>query len=207
MRIPSLAFLTVLGGLGAAGAVTPADWHAIYPATNCGRPGECPAVRPQNYAFETGSGTTAARDAAYFRKTGGEAKDFGTLERSIPLDAWRGKRVHITLPVKLEGEGNALAWAWVGKSNGVFVRAVPQPVAAGGAWQSQQFVMDVPDNATGLAVSLRLRGKDSTLWMDDIKLEAAGADMSPSRTTRLSDSGPIDTGGGGGAQYTPPNIK
>jgi hypothetical protein len=196
MRIPTLALLALLGSAAAANAVADGDWHILPPLKS---------GIPDGYPFQTGVAATAGREAAYLRKLGGDPRAGATAARHLAVEAWRGKRVRLTLPVKLEGEGTALAWAWVGKSNDIFLRAAAQKVAAGGDWQPQQFVLDVPADAQDLAVDLHLAGKASTLWAGEIRLEAVGADVPASRMTRLDLDGPIDTGGGGGGPtYTPP---
>jgi hypothetical protein len=197
MRISVLALVALAGGIAAANAVVDTSWRPIFAGGK---------AQPHDYPFQTGSAATAGREAVYFRKAAGsDLRYAGVLQRQIPVEAWRGKRVRLTLPVKVEGDGLAHTWAWVGKSNDIYLRAQPQAVAPGGAWQPHQYVLDVPQDAVNLVVDMRLSGKSSTLWADDVKVEAVNDDVALTRTTRMDPDGVVDGGGGGGGPaYNPP---
>jgi len=99
------------------------------------------------------------------------------LEHSVPAETWRGKRVRLTLNLKNEQDAKAEIALLIAKPNGVILSAPWQQNPRGSdAWQTHQFVMDVPGDATALAIRINLGGK-GLAQVDDIKFEAVGADV------------------------------
>jgi hypothetical protein len=109
---------------------------------------------------------------------------YGGLERRIALKEWRGKRISVTVRLKDEGEARAFVSAWMNKSNGTAIRTAARPNKAGGALQMHQFVLDVPENATSLAIMVGLTGK-GTAWLDGMTMMVVDRAMPLSWSERL----------------------
>lgn len=105
----------------------------------------------------------------------------GGLERRIPLQAWRGQRLRLTVRLKNDGAARAYASAQIVMGDAAPIRTFAQRNAAGAsAWEAHQFVLDVPDRASDLAIDVGLTGK-GTVWLDGITLEAVSKAVPVSR--------------------------
>jgi hypothetical protein len=99
------------------------------------------------------------------------------MERRIPLDTWRGKRLRLSLRLKSEGKAGAHVSTRIEKSNEVVIGTNQQSNKRGNPdWQAHQFVLNIPDNATELVIRAGLTG-EGTAWLDSVKLEAVGPDV------------------------------
>ena len=172
MRIPALALAILVAGTVLAGALSNDGWNMSPPLK---------AGMPPGFPFATGAGAVdgmTGPTAVYFRSLG-RSNFFGrngaTLERKISPEAWRGKHVSLALRLKREGSVDASLWAFVDKRSGVRIKASPQKIEASD-WQTAQFVLDVPDDATAFAIDLHLFGT-GTVWIDRVDLEAVGAEV------------------------------
>jgi hypothetical protein len=101
---------------------------------------------------------------------------YGALEKRIPMDAWRGKRVRLSLRTRDDG-----ARAWIGSqwSNRMTPDAGRTFMARAGAggWKTHQAVFDVPAGTTAtLTIAMGIIG-DGAAWLDDLRIEAVGADV------------------------------
>lgn len=109
---------------------------------------------------------------------------YGGLQRSVPLQAWRGK--HLVLNVRLKDEGGARGYVslWIGKTNAIALRTAAQVNAPGGDWQAHRFVLDVPQDATRLAITVGLTGS-GTVWLEGGSLQPAPPGTPVSWSERL----------------------
>jgi hypothetical protein len=113
------------------------------------------------------------------------------LQREIPLKAWQGKRVRLTLRLKDTGEVQGWVGVLLWNADGSGLTAGTQSNARGrDDWQSHNFVLDVPANADRLAIRIGMRGegrgrRHGTVWVDDTALEAVGDGVRTSFTRRL----------------------
>jgi hypothetical protein len=99
------------------------------------------------------------------------------LARSVNLDAWRQKRMRVTLRLKNDGDARAFTSLRINNVNETGLVATAQRnETATGVWEVHQFVLDVPANAGTLLVNVGLTGK-GTVWVDDLRLEAVGTDV------------------------------
>lgn len=107
---------------------------------------------------------------------------FGGLQQRIPLDAWRGKTLLVTMRMKNEGAARAWAAFQVDKANDIVLRGTAQRNAPGTAWQTRQFILDVPADATDLIVMAGLTGQGK-VWLDGLRLLPVGdaGSLSPVR--------------------------
>lgn len=170
MRQYIFAGFVLFAGLGGIAAAAPdSGWHLAR------------AAGIQRYGFETGTAPTTgmhAGAATYFRTAGFNGAccvSNATLERTIPLAAWRGKRIHLSLRLKAEGDARAAVQFVIHNSDRTDLFVPAQVNAPGGAWQAHQSILDVPGNATDLTVTVALKVSKgrATGWVDDFVLETA----------------------------------
>jgi hypothetical protein len=121
------------------------------------------------------------KEAAYDRRQG--RNPFATLERKFPLEGWRGKQLRLTLRFKNEGGAVGQAMVRIEKDNATAVIVPAWTNRPGNAWQSHQAVLAVPNNATFLAVDVRLR-LTGTVWVDSVGLEEVGKEVPPGGSIR-----------------------
>ncbi|MBV9548601.1 MAG: hypothetical protein JO256_02895 [Alphaproteobacteria bacterium] len=171
-----VAFLLALSGAAIAATATASDgWYRVRGYARW------PAV-----PFEIGTGATTGmmgKAAVYFSGDAGWATvrnsqaKYGALQQNIPLAAWRGKRLRLTL--RLKDDGDARAWVSLNISDNdrSSVRAETQRNDLGSSvWQSHQFVLDVPADANNLFLSFGLTD-EGKVWADDLRLEAVSTDV------------------------------
>jgi hypothetical protein len=101
---------------------------------------------------------------------------YGRLQRVIPLAAWRGRRLSVSL--RLKNDGDARAWAMLQMTQrGRITIAAPQRNAPGnGGWETRRFVLNVSDSADALILNVGLTDQGK-VWLDSLTLEAVGADV------------------------------
>jgi hypothetical protein len=116
---------------------------------------------------------------------------FGGLERSIPLQAWRGRKVQLS--VRLKNEGNALAFvmAQINRLDGAalytgFKGNAPRD----NSWRTHRIVLQVPDNASYLFVYAGFTGAGE-FWLEGLTLEAAAPDAVLTETSHLAAPPPM----------------
>jgi hypothetical protein len=195
MRIPVLAgfaLLALLSNAALADTSVEQRWFTDKPV------GDGWFVRQANYVppnlpkrwlphWEGGIAATTgtAGKAVYFASARG-----GSILRAIPLADWRGKRVRLSLRLKGEGEARAGAGVEIFKAdtNGI---TPPNQMNTGGngAWESHQFVLDIPGDATTLFVAASLKGHGK-LWVDGLRLEPVSTDVPASDTRLVINSAP-----------------
>lgn len=137
----------------------------------------------QDWRLTHNIGGVEARTGATPGMTGTEAVYFqgvccggGALaERKIPLEAWRGKRVRVSLRFRNEGK-LARADLWLRIDGGERAISTVSQSLRGEHWQTPQFVLDVPGDAISLAVDLSLSGRGAS-WLDGVALEPVSADV------------------------------
>jgi hypothetical protein len=110
---------------------------------------------------------------------------YGGLEKRISLKAWRGQRLQLTVRLKDEDAAHAYVSARIAKANGAAIRTAARVNRPGGAWQVQSFVLDVPGDATFLALNVGLTGK-GTAWLDGVSLAAVSKTVPVAWSERLS---------------------
>lgn len=110
---------------------------------------------------------------------------YGGLEKRISLKAWRGQRLQLTVRLKDEDAAHAYVSAHIAKASGDAIRTAARVNRPGGAWQVQIFVLDVPGDATFLALDAGLTGK-GTAWLDGVSLAAVSKTVPVTWSERLS---------------------
>jgi hypothetical protein len=130
------------------------------------------------------------RAVAYIKGTAERFDGFGTLMQMASPGEYRGKRVRFSAEVKSEKVDSGWAGLWFrvdGTKSGeslAFDNMQGRPIKGTNDWRHVEIVLDVPDNAAGLAFGLLLNG-DGEVWMDDLKLEVVTSDVPETGGSRM----------------------
>jgi len=177
MRIHAFAGIALLLSLNGATAQPPIDkgWQA-------GRGVE--------------SGTAVApgavgRQAVYLRSTRVSSGSYGTsaysaLTRTLPAQAWRGKRVRLSLLVKDEGGRRSSVSVSLLNADGSGLADGGTDLITGTGWQVHQYVADVPDTAEKFVLSVPSRNAAGTTWVDGPVLVGVSHDVPATRVRKLN---------------------
>jgi hypothetical protein len=101
---------------------------------------------------------------------------FGTLMQQFRADRYQGKRVRFSGFVKA---GVLQDWAglWMRVDKGTqkvaFDNMHDRPITGANGWQNYEVVLDVPQDATGIAFGILLKGS-GTVWLNHPQLEMVG---------------------------------
>ena len=104
---------------------------------------------------------------------------FGTLMQSFEAGGYLGKRIRFTGLVKAQ---NVQDWAglWMRVDKGTqpvaFDNMQDRPIKGTSDWQSYDVVLDVPQEATGIAFGVLL-SSSGTVWLDGLKFEIVSKDV------------------------------
>jgi C-terminal processing protease CtpA/Prc len=133
----------------------------------------------------TASGHVTARSAS--------PAGFGAFMQMIRADNYRGKRVRFSAYVKTHDVGarpGAGLWMRVDGDGGMlqFDNMQSRSITGTTDWKLVSVVLDVPNNATGIAFGLLLAASGEA-WIDDASLEVVGSDV-PSTNTAQPMSNP-----------------
>ena len=105
---------------------------------------------------------------------------FGTLMQQSSPAPYLGKRVRLSAFIKSEGvEGWAGLWMrfdTATRQSASFDNMEDRPIKGIGDWKKYEVVLDVPTDATNLALGVLLTGPGH-VWIDDIKLEQVGTNV------------------------------
>jgi hypothetical protein len=131
------------------------------------------------------------RAIGFVKGTASEFHGFGTLMQMAAPGEYRGKRVRLSAYVKSEKVQTGWAGLWFRVDGGDktlgFDNMQQRPLKGTTDWKRVEIVLDVPEDATGLAYGLLLDG-DGEAWMDDLKFEVVKLDVTV--TGSLLPSGP-----------------
>ncbi len=135
---------------------------------------------PRNY--ETGLDPQASYHAfpsAYLKAKQSAVEGFGTLMQEFSAGQYAGKRVKLTGSVKTEEVGGwAGLWMRVNKGSTVvsFDNMMDRPIKGTTTWQNYEVILDVPQDATGIAFGILLN-KSGSVWLNSVKFESVGLDV------------------------------
>jgi C-terminal processing protease CtpA/Prc len=147
-------------------------------------PADAPAL-PESSFEEFGRGYEAAHDVhvhhrdartiVLMRVVDSPASPFGAYTESIPIGAYRGKRVRVSGYLRTVSAGAASFFLRVNDANGVaaFDNMADRPVHGTSDWTPFAIVLDVSPTATELAGGLLLQGA-GTVWADDLRIDMVG---------------------------------
>ena len=209
MRLHSLAGFFLVAALGSAAAAVSSQpladgWYLLNKELL--RP-EIPAAQRHPAVFTAGVGVGQGLETPTALLLSGDARGtaampkiqriilaqpqvsfetFGGLERRIPLAAWRGKRLRLSLASRNGGGAFAYVSAQINRSNFTAIRtASAMNTNRNGTWKAHNFVLDVPDDATDLILIAGLTGS-GRIWLDGFSMQAADRDAPLSWSERLA---------------------
>ena len=185
MRFPVLAAFLLLPG---AVLAQEADQQRELPQIQATRKlGWFPAgSRPWDYTYSSmsdpkvpGGGTLViqARPGAE-----SEGNAFGTLMRNMSADDWRGRRVKLSGRIKTESVRWVQMWLRVDGKQGAgmplaFYNMADRKIRGSSDWARYEIVLDVPQEALGLAFGFFNAGGRGTAWGEDFVLTEVGKDV------------------------------
>jgi hypothetical protein len=164
----------------AAAAAAPAGWFLA-------------GSQPADYVTGTDTQTFhAGKGSAFLAASAAGAKGFGTLMEQFTPQEYLGKRVRLTAWVKSDKVGGwAGVWMRVDGPAGQmlsFDNMQGRPIQGTTDWRQYDVVLDVPQEAIGLAFGVLLSGP-GRVWMDDVAF--AAVDPSVPTTDRPGTSQPV----------------
>jgi hypothetical protein len=135
---------------------------------------------PRNY--ETGVDPQASYQgfpSAYLKAKPSATEGFGTLMQQFSAEQYAGKRVMLRASVKA-GEVTDWAGLWMrvdkGSHSVSFDNMMDRPIKGTTTWQNYEVVLDVPQDATGIAFGILL-SKSGSVWLNSVKFEIVGLDV------------------------------
>jgi hypothetical protein len=135
---------------------------------------------PRNY--ETGLDPQAGYQgfpSAYLKAKQLAMDGFGTLMQQFSAEQYAGKRARLRAFVKA---GEVADWAglWMrvdkGSHSVSFDNMMDRPIKGTTAWQNYEVILDVPQDATGIAFGILLN-KSGSVWLNSVKFESVGLDV------------------------------
>jgi hypothetical protein len=133
------------------------------------------------------------RASGFIKSIATELHGFGTLMQQTAPGQYLGKRVRLSAYVKSEKVQSGWAGLWFridGPSQEMlgFDNMQGRPIKGTNDWRRVEIVLDVPDNAAGLAFGVLLAG-DGEVWIDDLQFEIVTKDV-PVTGAKASAAGP-----------------
>jgi hypothetical protein len=135
---------------------------------------------PRNY--ETGLDPQASYHgfpSAYLKAKPSAMEGFGTLMQEFSAGRYAGKRVRLRASVKAEEVADwAGLWMRVDKGSTMvsFDNMMDRPIKGTTPWQNYEVILDVPQDATGIAFGILLN-KSGSVWLNSVKFESVGLDV------------------------------
>jgi len=135
------------------------------------------------YEFEAGVDPGQAYEghrSAYLKSKQLSVDGFGTLMQQFTAEQYLGKRVRLSGLVKSQ-EVPAWAGLWVrvdkGKEMGVaFDNMQDRAIKGTTDWRRYEVVLDVPEDATGIAIGMLLTGPGE-VWLNGAIFDVVGPDV------------------------------
>jgi hypothetical protein len=134
------------------------------------------------HGYETGVDPQASyhgSPSAYLKAKESSVEGFGTLMQDFSAGQYAGRRVRLRASIKAEEvAGWAGLWMRVDKGSAVlsFDNMADRPIKGTTAWQNYEVVLDVPQDATGIAFGILLN-KSGSVWLNNVQFEGVGADV------------------------------
>ena len=114
----------------------------------------------------------------HFARTGG-------LERHIPIESWRGKKMLVSVRLRNAGASRGYVQAQINRVYGPGIRTAAEYYTRNDeSWERRDLVLEVPNDATYLFVYSGFTGFGD-FWLEGLKLDAAPADAQVSNTMLL----------------------
>jgi hypothetical protein len=132
--------------------------------------------------------THQGHNSAFLKSKQSSVSGFGTLMQNFAAERYLGKRVRFSGLVKAQDvSGWAGLWVRVDKSKEVvaFDNMESRPVRGTADWRRCEVVLDVPSDATGIALGVLLNGPGE-VWLNGAKFEVVASDV-PTTNTAVTD--------------------
>jgi|GEM_PF-2413498 len=142
-------------------------------------------------SYETGVDTQAiyrGLPSAYLKSKQPTGGGFGTLMQDFSASQYAGKRLRLSASVKAQQVSDwAGVWMRVDKGSQVvaFDNMEGRPIKGTAGWQNYEVVLDVPQDATGIAFGILL-SKQGTVWLNNVKFQSVGLDVATTGKTKTS---------------------
>jgi hypothetical protein len=117
--------------------------------------------------------------SAYLKAKQSAMEGFGTLMQEFGASQYAGKRVRLSASVKADEVGDwAGLWMRVDKGTKAvsFDNMMDRPIKGTTTWQNYEVILDVPQDATGIAFGILLN-KSGSVWLNSVKFESVGLDV------------------------------
>ena len=117
--------------------------------------------------------------SAYLKAKQSTLEGFGTLMQDFSAGQYAGRRVRLRASMKTEEVADwAGLWMRVDKGSAVlgFDNMVDQPIKDTTGWRTYEVVLDVPQDATGIAFGILLN-KSGSVWLNNVQLDGVGVDV------------------------------
>lgn len=134
--------------------------------------------------FEVGLDTAQAyqgHSSAFLRSRQPSVEGFGTLMQKFAAKQYLGKRVRLRGMVRTEDVTEwAGLWMRVDKDGNtvVFDNMRDRPIKGTTGWQRYDVVLDVPNDATDIALGILLSGPGE-VWLSNTTLDVVGTESAP----------------------------
>lgn len=159
--------IVVVGCVLAARADAPHGWFLAG-----SKPSEFEAGVDPGHAYQS-------HRSAYLRSKQLSVDGFGTLMQQFTAEQYLGKRVRLSGLVRSQ---EVAKWAglWVrvdsGKDVVAFDNMQNRPIKGTTEWHRYEVVLEVPKNATGIALGILLTGAGE-VWMNGARFDVVGPDV------------------------------
>lgn len=128
--------------------------------------------------------------SGYIKSRVADPQSFGNLMQTFRADAYRGKRLRLSVYVKAEQvEGWAVVWMRVdGPPNEMLSldNMQDRPIQGTRDWAKYELVLDVPEDSASIAFGLLLLGKGQ-VWIDDVQFDGVGHETPTTATVRVEE--------------------
>jgi hypothetical protein len=117
--------------------------------------------------------------SAYLKAKQSAMEGFGTLMQEFSAGQYAGKRVRLRASVKTEEVADwAGLWMRVDKGSTIvsFDNMMDRPIKGTSTWQNYEVILDVPQDATGIAFGVLLN-KSGSVWLNSVTFESVGLDV------------------------------
>ena len=171
---------------------------AVTAATLAAPPGWFLAgSRPALYETDVDKSMTyGGAPSAFLRSNGPVPEGFGTLMQEFAATEYLGKRVRLGAFVKAE---DVTRWAglWMRVDKGTksvsFDNMQNRAIKGSTGWMHYEVVLDVPQDATGMAFGILLDGP-GTVWLNSVKVETVGPETPVTSMGSPTASKPVNLG-------------
>jgi hypothetical protein len=153
---------------------------------------------PQKYEMGLDTTLTYENHPCVTIKAGPDPNEFATLMQAFKADAYRGKCLRFSAAVRSVGvENRAALWMRVdgaGPKMLGFDNMLHRPITSTTEWTHHIVVLDVAEDAEGIALGILL-SLSGQVWMADVHLDEVGPDVPTTNITEeMTPNFPVNLG-------------